>query len=52
VFDTSKPDGTPRKLADTTKLKTLGWNKARTIEAGVREVYATALADNIFGSTI
>jgi GDP-L-fucose synthase len=52
VFDTSKPDGTPRKLANTTKLKALGWNKARTIETGVREVYATALADNIFESTI
>jgi GDP-L-fucose synthase len=50
VFDTSKPDGTPRKLADTAKLKALGWNRARTIEAGVSEVYAAALTDNIFGS--
>jgi GDP-L-fucose synthase len=51
VFDTCKPDGTPRKRADTTKLKALGWDKARTIEAGVREVYAAALADDIFSST-
>lgn len=48
VFDTNKPDGTPRKLADTAKLKALGWNRARTIEAGIREVYAAALADKIF----
>jgi GDP-L-fucose synthase len=48
VFDTTKPDGTPRKLADTTRLKALGWNRARGIEAGVRETYALALAQGVF----
>jgi GDP-L-fucose synthase len=42
-FDTSKPDGTPRKLADTSRLKALGWNSARNIEEGVRTTYAAAL---------
>jgi GDP-L-fucose synthase len=48
VFDKSKPDGTPRKLADTSKLLAQGWNRARSIEVGVREVYAEALANDIF----
>lgn len=52
VFDTSKPDGTPRRLADTTKLKKLGWKGARTIEAGVKQVYATALTDGIFDAAV
>jgi GDP-L-fucose synthase len=39
VFDASKPDGTPRKLADVAKLKAMGWNKARGLEMGLRAVY-------------
>lgn len=39
VFDASKPDGTPRKLADVTLLKSLGWDRARDIKTGVREVF-------------
>jgi hypothetical protein len=35
--------GTPRKLADTSRLKALGWNSARNIEEGVRTTYAAAL---------
>lgn len=37
VFDKSKPDGTPRKLCDVTKLKGMGWDRARALEAGIRE---------------
>jgi GDP-L-fucose synthase len=48
AFDTTKPDGTPRKLADISKLKALGWNKARDIETGVRETFAHALAEGVF----
>jgi GDP-L-fucose synthase len=48
VFDKSKPDGTPRKLADTARLKALGWDKARTIEAGVRSTYQEALQTKVF----
>lgn len=39
VFDTSKPDGTPRKLADTSRLHTLGWRHRINLEAGVRDAY-------------
>jgi len=39
TFDASKPDGTPRKLADVAKLKALGWNNARALTQGVYEVY-------------
>lgn len=38
-LDLSKPDGTPRKLMDVTKLHTLGWKAKIELEAGIREVY-------------
>jgi len=38
-FDTSKPDGTPRKLTDTTKLNNLGWKHSIELEEGIRKVY-------------
>ncbi len=39
VFDTSKPDGTPRKLADSSRLHALGWNHRVELEDGVRDAY-------------
>lgn len=39
VQDTSKPDGTPRKLMDVSKLTKLGWKASIPLEQGVREVY-------------
>jgi GDP-L-fucose synthase len=39
VFDASKPDGTPRKLADVAKLKAMGWDGARGLAVGLRAVY-------------
>jgi GDP-L-fucose synthase len=39
VFDASKPDGTPRKLTDTTKLNSLGWKYSIELEEGIKEVY-------------
>ena len=36
IFDTSKPDGTPRKLLDTNKLNSLGWKPSITLEDGIR----------------
>ncbi len=47
VFDASKPDGTPRKLTDTTRLKALGWNRARGLEQGLSETYAQVLKDGL-----
>lgn len=38
-FDTSKPDGTPRKLLDTRRLTELGWAPAIGLEAGIRSTY-------------
>lgn len=38
-FDTSKPDGTPRKLLDIGRLKALGWQPEWTFEDGISETY-------------
>ncbi len=38
-FDTSKPDGTPRKLLDTARLTALGWSPKIGLEAGIRSTY-------------
>ncbi|MGE5622070.1 MAG: GDP-L-fucose synthase [Bacillota bacterium] len=38
-FDTSKPDGTPRKLLDTSKLTRLGWRPGISLRAGLTETY-------------
>ena len=35
-FDTTKPDGTPRKLMDTTKLTKLGWKPSINLKEGIR----------------
>jgi GDP-L-fucose synthase len=37
AFDTSKPDGTPRKLLDCTRIFSLGWKPSITLEAGLRQ---------------
>ncbi|HMO46739.1 MAG TPA: GDP-L-fucose synthase [Rubrivivax sp.] len=37
VFDTSKPDGTPRKLLDCRRIFSLGWKPSITLEAGLRQ---------------
>ena len=39
TLDTSKPDGTPRKLMDVTKLHSLGWKASIGLEEGIRRVY-------------
>jgi len=39
VFDTSKPDGTPRKLLDVSKLKRLGWEASTPLQEGLRRAY-------------
>ena len=38
-FDASKPDGTPRKLTDVSKLHSLGWHHQVDIEEGVRKLF-------------
>ncbi len=39
IHDTSKPDGTPRKLMDVTKLRNMGWQASISLEEGIRKVY-------------
>lgn len=43
VFDTSKPDGTPRKLLDMTKLFGLGWQPKIPLREGIRDAYTCFL---------
>lgn len=45
VFDSTKPDGTPRKLMDSSYLHGLGWNKARSLKDGVTQTYDCFLRD-------
>lgn len=40
VFDTTKPDGTPRKLMNVDRLKKLGWQYSIDLETGLRTTYA------------
>ncbi len=40
IWDKTKPDGTPRKLLDVTKLKSIGWNPTINLEEGIRRVFA------------
>lgn len=39
VFDTIKPDGTPRKLLDVSLLKVLGFKASISLEDGLRDAY-------------
>ncbi len=38
-WDTSKPDGTPRKLLDVTKLTELGWQASTPLDEGIASTY-------------
>ena len=38
-FDSSKPDGNPRKLLDSTKVNNLGWNAVVDLEEGLFKTY-------------
>ena len=46
IFDTSKPDGTPRKLMDVSRLNELGWSALTPLEAGLTRVYKDFLSNN------
>ena len=39
IWDTSKPDGTPRKVMEVSKLKNLGWSPKISLEQGIEETY-------------
>lgn len=40
VYDTSKPDGTPRKLLDVSRLRALGWQAQTPLAVGIEKTYA------------
>jgi GDP-L-fucose synthase len=44
-YDTSKPDGTPRKLMNTAKLSALGWKPAIRLDDGIRDTYESFKAE-------
>ncbi len=46
TFDPSKPDGTPRKLMDVTRIHSLGWRHSISLEAGIRSTYQWFVASN------
>lgn len=45
VFDPSKPDGTPRKLLDVSKLHKLGWHHSTSLQEGIRSTYEWFLSN-------
>ncbi len=50
TFDTTKPDGTPRKLTDISKIKATGWAPQIPIEQGVRVAYQSFLEEQAAGT--
>jgi GDP-L-fucose synthase len=46
VFDASKPDGSPRKLMDSTRLRKLGWKPKTELRKGIELAYEDFLASN------
>ena len=46
AFDPSKPDGTPRKLMDSTRLNALGWRAQMGLEAGLEKTYEDFLQNH------
>ncbi len=49
-WDTTKPDGTPRKLMDVSKLAGLGWRAKIALRAGIESTYASFLAEQAAGT--
>jgi GDP-L-fucose synthase len=47
VWDTTKPDGTPRKLLDVSRVHSLGWKHRISLEDGIKKTYDDFLALNI-----
>ena len=45
VWDKTKPDGTPRKLLDVTRIRTLGWQPTITLREGIAQTYEWFLAN-------
>lgn len=50
TWDASKPDGTPRKLVDVTRLTALGWRATIGLREGIERTYASFLAEKAAGT--
>jgi GDP-L-fucose synthase len=50
TWDASKPDGTPRKLMDVSRLGALGWKAKIGLREGVEKTYASFLAEQAAGT--
>src|SRR5690606_8695468 len=48
-WDATKPDGTPRKLMDVSRLTALGWRAKTGLRAGIEKTYASFLAESAAG---
>ena len=48
IFNTEKPDGTPRKLMDVSKLAGLGWTSRIGLEEGIASVYASVVQEGVW----
>lgn len=49
AWDTTKPDGTPRKLMDVSRLSALGWKARIALREGIEQTYGTYLAEKAAG---
>ena len=49
IFDTSKPDGTPRKLLNVKKLADFGWKPSTDLQTGLKISYQSFLRENLGG---
>ena len=50
MWDTTKPDGTPRKLMDVSRLAALGWRARIALREGIEKTYASFLAEKASGT--
>ena len=50
IWDATKPDGTPRKLMDVSRLTTLGWKARIALRAGLEKTYSSFLAEQSAGA--
>lgn len=46
IFDSSKPDGAPRKVLDVSKLKKLGWQASISLKEGIKKTYESYISRN------
>ncbi len=48
-YDTAKPDGTPQKLLDVSRINTIGWRPQISLRTGIELTYAWCLKNHVFG---